>query len=127
MSDFQRGDQYRIFCDVCYFLLKGRASEAGNSLSSQKVQEKSRLETNPGILKQYCEKNFQELVELLRDKELLEEGYRKRDFALAILDCLSISSTSSSALGGANVQKRQILFSIHPAAETDRLGRIFRS
>jgi LysM repeat protein len=110
-----------FFATFTYFLLKDRGDRNAVSMTSTKTHQKSNLSTNPEVLQQYCEKNFQELVELLSDKELLEEGYQKRDFALAILSSFH-QFDLERALGGVPLQKRQILFSIHPEGETFELA-----
>jgi hypothetical protein len=82
--------------------------------ASSETTESSR--SNAALLQQLCEREFQELILLLNDKELFEEGYQKRDLALAILSNFH-QFDFERALGGAPVQKRQILFSIHPDGE----------
>lgn len=99
-----------------YFLLRGqKAQVAFASPPSTETVEKTI--NNAEILRLLCEKNFSELVELLSDKQNLEDGYLKRDFALAILVSFH-QFHLEKALNGAALQQRQILFSRHPQGES---------
>lgn len=108
-----------LLATFCFFLLreqKGQVSfDSPPALTTSADQEKSL--SNAEVLRLLCEKNFQELVDLLSDKAKLEDGYLKRDFALAILVAFH-QFNIERALGGGSLQQRQILFARHSQGES---------
>lgn len=114
---FSMAINFAFLATFTYFILKNRGDSALASAPEAKEEERIQSHRNPEILQSFCEKNFQELVELLADKELLEDGYQKRDFALGVLVSFH-QFDLGRALGGRTIEHRQILFSIHPQGET---------
>ena len=91
-----------------YFILKEKQEVVSLERSLSSSASKPSF-TNDQILKAYSRASFQELVILLGNKELVEEGYAKRDLALACLTtfhCFPLSKV----LGESDLQKRVISF-----------------
>ena len=68
----------------------------------------SRL-SNTDILKDYFSYSFYALLDELKDDTLVEDGFRKRDFALSCLADFHYLDIER-ALAGINIQRRKILF-----------------
>lgn len=66
--------------------------------------------SNESILRSYSLLSFQDLIFKLDDKELVDDGYAKRDLALSCLVAFHHFNLDR-ALGGLLLQKRQIFFS----------------
>jgi hypothetical protein len=66
--------------------------------------------TNQELLRAYSTLSFQELLLRLEDKELVEEGFSKRDLSLSCLVAFHHFDIEK-ALGGSPLQKRQIFLS----------------
>jgi LysM repeat protein len=109
-----------LLSTFCFFLLrKSKEQGAADSLSTLNSQAVKPIR-NGEILRLLCEKNFPELLELLDDKQLLEDGYLRRDFALSILVAFH-QFNLEKAVGGLTLQPRQILFSHHPQGESTEI------
>lgn len=65
--------------------------------------------SNSDILAAYSTMSFPELVSLLENQEIAEEGYKKRDLALASLVAFHFFNFEK-AVGGAAIQKRSLSF-----------------
>ncbi|MBS3905352.1 MAG: LysM peptidoglycan-binding domain-containing protein [Simkania sp.] len=107
-----------LLATFCFFLLGERKNQVAFDSPPAEIfsDNQKKMSNNAEVLNVFCEKNFQELVELLSNKELLEDGYSKRDFALAILVAFH-QFNLEKALGGGSLQQRQILFSRHSQGE----------
>jgi LysM domain len=108
-----------LLATFSFFLMKGRKKEIAEVLPPlQEISSDHHVETltNAEILRTYCEKSFTELLQLLEDRQLIEEGYAKRDLALAVLVAFHHFNLER-ALGGMVVSQRQILFSPYRHAE----------
>ncbi len=69
-----------------YFILKEKESVVSFEPQKELVSNKIRyIFTNEEVLKAYFRASFQELVSVLENKDLVEDGYTKRDLALACL------------------------------------------
>lgn len=96
-----------------YFILKEKQAVVSSDrvLSSQEIKKSF---TNDQILKTYSEFSFYDLLSALENKDLVEDGYAKRDLALACLTafhCFPIAKV----LGEGVLQKRIAQF----RSETD--------
>ena len=72
--------------------------------------------TNEQVLRSYCTLPFSELLLKLENKDLVEEGFAKRDLALACLVAFHHFNIDK-ALGGLLPQKRSVFFRNHDATE----------
>lgn len=93
---------------LAYFSLSERRI-VGNSLNSFKKQQKKGEISNSRYLSCVYNKSFKELMGLLTDKELLEEGFCKRDLALGCLYTFHYFNVEK-ALFNQPLQKRQYSF-----------------
>lgn len=73
--------------------------------------------SNQDLLRSYSTLSFQELLLRLEEKELIEEGFVKRDLALSCLVAFHHFDIEK-ALGGHNIQKRKIAFSSQDGSES---------
>lgn len=73
--------------------------------------------TNSALLRSYSTLPFSDLLIRLEDKELMEEGYTRRDLALACLVAFHHFNLER-ALGGLVLQQRQISFSCSDGQES---------
>ncbi len=91
-----------------YFILKEKQSVV--SLEMQPSAQVSKQSfTNEQILRAYSKASFGELLLKMEDRELVEDGYTKRDLALASLTAFHCFPLSK-VLGEAELQKRVISF-----------------
>jgi len=108
-----------LLATFSFFLLKeNKKTIAMPPQPIQEIGEEKHVETltNGEVLRSYCDKSYQELLELLSDKQLVEEGYAKRDLALAVLASFHHFNLER-ALGGTAIPVRPILFSPYRHAE----------
>ena len=73
--------------------------------------------SNEQTLRAYCSLSFQDLLLKLENKDLIEEGFAKRDLALACLVAFHHFNIEK-ALGGTIMQKRSVFFRNHDATES---------
>ncbi len=108
-----------LLSTFCFFLLKESRQKV--AFASPPTSDGSIIKpvSNAEILRGLCEENFQKLLELLNDKQLLEDGYLKRDFALSMLVAFH-QFNLEKAIGGIPLQPRQVLFR-HPQGESTEL------
>lgn len=85
-------------------LLFSEENRTGLPRISKKVAEVEKL-TNVALLQSMSKLSFRELAALLTNRELVEEGYSKRDLALSALAAFHHFNLEK-ALGGAPTQKR---------------------
>jgi LysM repeat protein len=93
-----------------YSVFKNRSSAVPIELKPLAKETKTPLINNEQLLRAYSLLPFQELVLRLENSELVESGYTKRDLALACLVAFHHFNIER-ALGGLELQKRQIPFS----------------
>lgn len=108
-----------LLATFSFFLLKEKKKESAltpNPPPEIAAEKHVETLTNGEALRAYCDKSYQELLELLEDRQLVEDGYAKRDLALAVLAAFHHFNIER-ALGGATVTPRQILFSPHRHGE----------
>ncbi len=109
-----------LLATFSFFLLKERKNETALIPSpAQEVSiEKQQVGTltNAEVLRTFCDKSFTELLLLLEDPQLIEDGYSRRDLALSVLVAFHHFNLER-ALGGTAVSQRQILFSPYRHAE----------
>lgn len=91
-----------------YFVLSERHAAISFDLPHHD-KEAIVYETNEEILRSYSSLSFTELMLLLENKDLVEEGFFRRDLALACLVAFHHFHIDQ-ALGGAATQKRRIFF-----------------
>ena len=91
-----------------YFLLQKKETPVVFELSPIEKTSDS-LNTNQEILRVYSTLSFQQLLSLLEDDAVVEEGYRKRDLALASLVAFHFFNLEK-ALSSLPLQKRQLSF-----------------
>lgn len=91
-----------------YFTLKDKQSVVSQEVPPIALNSKPSF-TNEQVLMAYSQSTFSELVSMLRSEDLLEEGYTKRDLALACLTAFH-HFPLSKVLGEAVLQKRKISF-----------------
>jgi LysM repeat protein len=89
-------------------LLLSEDKPSGLPGKSKKIAEIEKL-TNGAVLQSMSKLSFRELAALLTNRELVEEGYSKRDLALAALTAFHHFHLEK-ALGGAPTQKRLLAF-----------------
>lgn len=93
-----------------YFTLKDKQSVMSQEVPSVALSSKSSF-TNEQVLSVCSKASFSELVAMLKSEELLEEGYTRRDLALASLTAFH-HFPLVKVLGEAVLQKRKISFSV---------------
>lgn len=105
-----------LLATFSFFLLKERKKEmlpeATTLTSFWENAERTNVETisNAEIVRKYSEFSYQELLQVLEDTQLVEDGYTKRDLALAVLVAFHHFNLER-ALGGTRLAQRQVLFS----------------
>jgi len=107
-----------LLATFIYFVLKEKHISLAfdlKPLSSLPAKSSVHL-TNEEVLQTYAILPFQELLLKLENPDLIEEGYAKRDLALACLVAFHHFHLER-ALGGLIEQKRQITFSRAPGQE----------
>ncbi len=92
-----------------YFVLREKQEPVTLEMKPAEKLEVVLDESNDKILNSYASLSFQDLLLRLENKELVEEGYKKRDLALACLVAFHHFNLDR-ALGGLPLQQRQILF-----------------
>lgn len=95
-----------LFATFCFFVFDKKMEMARENLSSKPKD----FVTNAEVISCFCEKNFSELVELLHNKESIEDGYCTRDLALSILVSFH-QFYLEKALGRSVSEERKLLFS----------------
>ena len=99
-----------------YFVLKDK--NAAISVAPRILpKDPSIYVTNEQVLRSYCSLPFSELLLKLENKDLVEEGFAKRDLALACLVAFHHFNIEK-ALGGMLPQKRSVFFRNHDATES---------
>jgi len=91
------------------FAVKRNFQSDTRRLGSFKKDCVSISKTNHGILNSYFSLSFGQLLDELRNTELLEDGYRKRDLALSYLAAFHFFDVEK-ALPGIGIQKRRMQF-----------------
>ena len=99
---------------VALLLVASRGSDLP-APPSPAMRETARPLTNHQLLEQYMQASYFQLLTLLTDDELVEEGYAKRDLALGALVTF-YHLHLERALGNLSLQKRRILIA-HPQRE----------
>jgi hypothetical protein len=97
-----------LIATFIYFTLKEKQSVVSFEAKIPKDPHNHQF-TNEQILRTYSQASFQDLLLRLENKDLVEEGYLKRDLALACLVAFHHFNLEK-ALGGALLQKRLIAF-----------------
>ena len=98
-----------------YFVLKDR-NAAITVAPRILLKDPSMYVTNEQVLRSYCSLPFSELLLKLENKDLVEEGFAKRDLALACLVAFHHFNIDK-ALGGMLPQKRSVFFRNQDATE----------
>ena len=99
-----------------YFVLKER--HAALSVEPQRLStDPSAHVSNEMIVRSYCALSFQELLVQLENTDFIEEGYTKRDLALACMVAFHHFNIDK-ALGGMIPQKRSVFFRSIDASES---------
>ncbi len=118
-----------------YFVLKEKQTSVAFELKPSQEEEQFVL-TNKELVEAYLTLSFQDLLLRLEDRELIEEGYAKRDIALACLVNFH-QFNLEGALGGFVPQQRYIKFfnedggelidlSIYPALTEDQFQAVIQ-
>ena len=89
------------------FLVQDRSSEFKLDGMPKRGSQREEKISNLALLETLSNRSFRELVSLLTNRELIEEGYAKRDLALAAL-VAQHHFHLEKALSDSNLQKRQI-------------------
>ncbi len=106
----------------CFYILQERRGSVVFDLQpASDSAAASRGMSNAQVLQSYCEKSFYDLLDFTNQKNLLEDGYTRRDLALSILVGFH-QFNLERALGGTPFQKRHILFSPHVDGEQIELA-----
>ncbi len=108
-----------LLATFSYFLLRDKRNESVpfSQVSERQFSEKKLdTSTNAEVLRTYCEKSFHDLVLLLENGQYVEDGYAKRDLALAVLVAFHHFNLER-ALGGITFSARKILLSPYRHAE----------
>lgn len=92
-----------------YFVLREKQEPVALEMKPAEKLDVIVDESNDKILSAYASLSFRELLLRLENKELVEEGYKKRDLALACLVAFHHFNLDH-ALGGLPIQQRQIAF-----------------
>ena len=97
-----------LVATFAYFIMQEKEDVTGFEL--QPILQKSETVINhEGLLRSYSTSSFQDLLAVLEDKEHVEQGFTKRDFALACLVAFHHFNLEK-ALGGPKVSERHVLF-----------------
>ncbi len=96
-----------LIATFVYFTIQDEKAVVSYEVESKDSQNE--LFTNEQVLRSYSVASFQDLLLRLENKELAEEGYAKRDLALACLVAFHHFNLEK-ALGGILLQKRVIAF-----------------
>lgn len=104
-----------LIATFAYFILQEK--EGVMNFELQPILQKSETAFNhEGLLRAYSTSSFQDLLGLLGDKEHVEQGFTKRDFALACLVAFHHFNLEK-ALGGPKVSERHVLFTSQEGLE----------
>ena len=98
-----------------YFILKEKQAVVSLEIQPAATVSKQSF-TNDQILRAYSRASFGELLLLLENKDLVEDGYTKRDLALACLTAFHCFPLSK-VLGEPELQKRAISFQLSDAGQ----------
>ncbi len=112
-----------LFATFVYFVLRDGQDFIPVEIQAMEKSEGVSIISNEKILRSYSVLSFQELLLRLENKELAEEGYAKRDLALASLVAFHHFNLER-ALGGLVLQQRKIVFS-DEEGEADMMLTIF--
>ncbi|MES2345690.1 MAG: LysM peptidoglycan-binding domain-containing protein [Chlamydiota bacterium] len=112
-----------LFATFVYFVLRDSQDSISVEMRSSETSAQSPEISNEKILSSYSTLSFQDLLLRLENKELVEEGYMKRDLALASLVAFHHFNLER-ALGGLTLQQRKIVFS-DDDGEVDLMLTIF--
>lgn len=99
-----------------YFVLQDKNAAISVELKVLPKDPTSQM-TNEQILRSYSSLSYQDLLLKLENKDLIEEGFKKRDLALACLVAFHHFNIDK-ALGGMIPQKRSVYFRNHDATES---------
>jgi LysM repeat protein len=102
-----------------YFILKERQELLASEVQVVSTASKQSF-TNDQILRAYSRASFQELLARLENKDLVEDGYAKRDLALACLTHFHYFPLSK-VLGESDLQKRMTSFQSSETGEAMNL------
>ncbi len=94
-----------LLSSIIYFNLRDKMTAISYEVPSSIKPEF----TNEQVLRAYSRASFQDLLLRLESKDLIEEGYSKRDLALACLTAFHHFNIEK-ALGGILLQKRLVAF-----------------
>jgi hypothetical protein len=97
-----------------YFVI--REKKEAVSFQLQPVALKKEKISNRALLSSFATMSYGELIDLLESKEAVEEGYKKRDLALASLAMFHFINVEK-ALSGFPLQKRVLSFQRHEGPE----------
>jgi len=97
-----------------YFII--REKKEAVSFQLQPVAMKKEKISNSSLLSSFATMSYAELMDLLESKEAVEEGYKKRDLALASLAMFHFINVEK-ALSGFPIQKRVLSFKRHEGPE----------
>ncbi|MBI2742640.1 MAG: LysM peptidoglycan-binding domain-containing protein [Chlamydiales bacterium] len=98
-----------LLCTFVYLVLKDREISVPIELRPSSKERSTSAVTNEQLLRSYSMLSFQDLLLRLDNKELVEDGYNKRDLSLACLVAFHHFNLER-ALGGLELQKRLIPF-----------------
>ncbi|HEY5260292.1 MAG TPA: hypothetical protein VIJ46_06550, partial [Rhabdochlamydiaceae bacterium] len=97
-----------LIATFAYFILQEK--EDVTNFELQPILQKSETVINhEGLLRSYSTSSFQALLGVLGDREHVEQGFTKRDFALACMVAFHHFNLEK-ALGGPKVSERHVLF-----------------
>lgn len=96
-----------LLTSFVYFIVHSKKEAVAFELQPAAKAEKK--ESNGELLSQFATMSYAELLDLLENKESVEEGYKKRDLALASLVTFHFVNLEK-ALQGSPLQKRGISF-----------------
>lgn len=102
-----------LIATFVYFAIKEKPTSLAYELSHLEegaYPKKEESLTNEKLLRSLCTMSFPQLLSLLSDKEMVEEGYTKRDLALACLVCFHHFDLER-ALSNYPLQRRLLSFS----------------
>lgn len=97
-----------LIATFAYFIMQEK--EDVTNFELQPILQKSETVINhEGLLRTYSTSSFQDLLGVLGDKEHVEQGFTKRDFALACMVAFHHFNLEK-ALSGPKVSERHVLF-----------------
>ncbi len=110
-----------LLATFIYFVLQERQQSLAIEFKPTAKEQSALTASNEQFLRAYSFLPYQELLLRLENKDLIEEGLTKRDIALACLVAFHHFNLEK-ALGGINLQKRQILLRHPDGSESIDVG-----